>query len=200
MHVLPRYDMHAHRPLARPAATLPSLPPSSDSKSDTQEDKAFDVLTRELVFEAKAQPGERTLTGALAWGHKTPRAGRLPVCGAGRLARGGDTQPMSPPTPNSWLPAAGDEAAEAERQRLEALEAARRRRQEGEEGGSEDEGEEGGAPAVADVGALPAGGYAARRAKRARRDEQSTRLGGGASGDALEDDWATGSDSGELEE
>ena len=35
-----------------------------DARADTQEDKAFDVLTRELVFEAKAQPGERTLTGA----------------------------------------------------------------------------------------------------------------------------------------
>lgn len=35
-----------------------------DSKADNQEDAAFDVLTRELVFEAKARPGERTLTGA----------------------------------------------------------------------------------------------------------------------------------------
>jgi hypothetical protein len=39
-----------------------------DSKPDNQEDAAFDVLTRELVFEAKARPGERTLTGAAAGG------------------------------------------------------------------------------------------------------------------------------------
>lgn len=37
--------------------------PCSDNKADTQDDKAFDLLTRELVFEAKAKPGERTLTG-----------------------------------------------------------------------------------------------------------------------------------------
>lgn len=34
-----------------------------DNKADSEADKAFDVLTRELVFEAKAKPGERTLTG-----------------------------------------------------------------------------------------------------------------------------------------
>ncbi|PRW57304.1 Nucleolar 14 [Chlorella sorokiniana] len=123
----------------------------------THEDQAFDVLTRELVFEAKAKPGERTLTA--------------------------------------------EELAELERQRLEALETQRRRRQESEEGASEDEdGEEGGAGAGAAAlgagGALPGGGYAARRAKRARAEERGARrLGGGASGDALEDDWATGSDS-----
>lgn len=95
---------------------------------------------------------------------------------------------------------AAEELAELERQRLEALETQRRRRQEGEEGASEDEeGEEGGPGAGAlDAagGPLPAGGYAARRAKRARAEERGARrLGEGASGDALEDDWATGSDS-----
>ena len=34
----------------------------------TAEDRAFDVLTRELVFEAKAKPGQRTLAGVLAGG------------------------------------------------------------------------------------------------------------------------------------
>lgn len=35
----------------------------SDNRSDGQADQAYDVLTRELVFEAKAQPGDRTMTG-----------------------------------------------------------------------------------------------------------------------------------------
>ncbi|KAL4451742.1 hypothetical protein ABPG75_007404 [Micractinium tetrahymenae] len=126
-----------------------------DNKAETEEDKAFDVLTRELVFEAKAKPGERTLTA--------------------------------------------DELAELERQRLEALEAQRKRRmtgdddEEDEEGGGGEEG--GGAPPGAEAAALPAGGYAARRAKRARAEEwRATRLGGD-SGDALEDDFMAGSDS-----
>lgn len=55
-----------HCCLARcpPAACPP--PCCRDNRADTAEDKAFDVLTRELVFEAKAKPGERTLTGG--WG------------------------------------------------------------------------------------------------------------------------------------
>ena len=68
------------------------------------------------------------------------------------------------------------------------------------QGGDEDEDDEeeaGGQPpptATAAAG-LPAGGYAARRAKRARAEELGDRrLGKGASGDALEDDFASGSD------
>ncbi len=49
-------------PTSSPPVTAP--PPCRDNRADTEEDKAFDVLTRELVFEAKAKPGERTLTGA----------------------------------------------------------------------------------------------------------------------------------------
>lgn len=176
------------------------------TKPDTQEDKAFDVLTRELVFEAKAKPGERTLTGGTAWrawrawvawhgaGHRpagaaacsrpAPLLCACPACAA-------DAGPSRPPR------LAAEELAELERQRLEVLEAQRRRRQEGDEGGSdEDEGEGEGRPAAA-AADLPAGGYARRRAKRARREEdreEGRSLGGGASGDALEDDWATGSD------
>ena len=153
-------------PLGMPAAALAVVPmapkcslPSCacccaccracrDNKAETKEDQAFDVLTRELVFEAKAKPGERTLTA--------------------------------------------EELAELERQRLEALEAARKRRQ-SEDAGSEGEGEDGGAPAAP----VPAGGYAARRAKRKRAEQRADRLGG-TSGDALEDDWASGSDSGAL--
>jgi hypothetical protein len=37
-----------------------------DRRADNKEDAAFDVLTRELVFEAKARPGGRTLTGGQA--------------------------------------------------------------------------------------------------------------------------------------
>lgn len=44
------------------AAPVPAV--CRDSRADNREDQAFDVLTRELVFEAKAKPGERTLTGA----------------------------------------------------------------------------------------------------------------------------------------
>lgn len=46
-----------------PSPLLPRLCTHRDNKADSEADKAFDVLTRELVFEAKAKPGERTLTG-----------------------------------------------------------------------------------------------------------------------------------------
>lgn len=122
-----------------------------DSRADNREDQAFDVLTRELVFEAKAKPGERTLTA--------------------------------------------EELAELERQRLEALEAQRRRRMQGEDDEGEDEEGEAAAGPAAPAAGLPAGGYAARRAKRARAEEwQERRMGGGTSGDALEDDFELGSD------
>lgn len=90
---------------------------------------------------------------------------------------------------------AAEELAELERQRLEALEAQRKRRMDGEED-DEDDGE--GGEAGGDGGAaapLPAGGYAARRAKRARADEWRQRRLGGESGDAMEDDFEAGSDS-----
>lgn len=71
--MLAMVSVAAHRPACLPAG-LPTLPtrvlgalhaalPCRDNKADTQDDKAFDLLTRELVFEAKAKPGERTLTG-----------------------------------------------------------------------------------------------------------------------------------------
>lgn len=67
--------------------------------------------------------------------------------------------------------------------------------------GEDEEGEAAAGPAAPAAG-LPAGGYAARRAKRARAEEwQERRMGGGTSGDALEDDFELGSDeedSGEL--
>jgi hypothetical protein len=62
-------------PLCLPLLTcLPARLPSRrllaayrDNRGDSEGDRAFDVLTRELVFEAKAKPGERTLTGG-GWG------------------------------------------------------------------------------------------------------------------------------------
>ena len=76
----------------------------------------------------------------------------------------------------------------------------------GPEDEGEDEGAEGGGEGLLPEGGsgggdgrmAPAGGYAARRAKRARAEmegaERKRRGGGGASGDALDDDWASGSD------
>jgi hypothetical protein len=42
---------------------LSALAACRDNRGDSEGDRAFDVLTRELVFEAKAKPGERTLAG-----------------------------------------------------------------------------------------------------------------------------------------
>ena len=36
----------------------------SSNKAENEDDRRFDVMARELVFEAKAQPGDRTLSGA----------------------------------------------------------------------------------------------------------------------------------------
>jgi hypothetical protein len=101
---------------------------------------------------------------------------------------------------------AAEELAELERQRLEVLEAQRRRRMQGEgpeedeEGEEGDEAGEGAGRQLGAAGGMPAGGYAARRAKRARAEDWDERLGGGgASGDALEDDFALGSDDGSGE-
>lgn len=66
----PSCSTHPHTTSNPPLPPPPPPPLRSDNKADTNEDKAFDVLTRELVFEAKAKPGERTLTGgqqALQW-------------------------------------------------------------------------------------------------------------------------------------
>ena len=100
------------------------------------------------------------------------------------------------------MPVAAEELADLEKTRLEALEAQRRRRQAGEE--EEEEEEEGGdgaraagANGLTTAGApLPAGGYAARRAKRARAEqwEGEGKRRGGASGDAMEDDFEMSSD------
>ena len=48
-----------------PSCLLPfsALAAGRDNRGDSEGDRAFDVLTRELVFEAKAKPGERTLAG-----------------------------------------------------------------------------------------------------------------------------------------
>ena len=105
---------------------------------------------------------------------------------------------------------AAEELAEQERQRLEALEAQRLRRQRGEvsESEGEEEAEEAGAGEGQGEGrrrqqqgqeAVAGGrGYAARRAKRRREEaglgsedeEEEARGRRGLSGDALEDDFA----------
>lgn len=82
-----------------------------------------------------------------------------------------------------------------ERQRLEALEAQRKQRMAGENDDDDEEGGEGQGAAAAAAAPLPAGGYAARRAKRARADEWRGRRLGDDSGDALEDDFVAGSGS-----
>ena len=48
--------------LMRPKGMRGKAPAGGGDGGDDGEDRRFDVLTREFVFEAKAQPGERTLT------------------------------------------------------------------------------------------------------------------------------------------
>jgi nucleolar protein 14 len=130
-------------------------------------DLRFDALTRELLFEARAAPGERTL--------------------------------------------APEELAELERARLEALEAARLRRQRADAhvGGDDlddDFGGDGGAAGGGGGAVAPAaGGYAARRQKRARLEAEAAeraakRAKRGAGAGAGSDEGGSGSGSGSGEE
>jgi nucleolar protein 14 len=129
-----------------------------------ESDKAFDRLTKELIFEAKAQPGERTLTA--------------------------------------------EELADLERHRLEELEKQRVKRQKGESGfvGGDDleddfeglgDGFGGGAGGGDDVGILPTGGYAARRAKQAQKEAERAKKKRSRNSDSDDSDGSSegGSDS-----
>ena len=170
----------------------------SDNKADTAEDAAFDVLARELVRAV----GRGSGVGAA---HSARRAACPPTecsCAAGSgflcTRRPAARQVFEAKAQPGDRTLSAEELAEQERRRLEAAEAARLQRQRGgpsdDEEGEGGEGGEGGAPA-------PAGGFAARRAKRQREeagldsdDERPARLGG-VSGDALEDDFEAGSGS-----